>query len=89
MKKKQPAQTFREQMAESMAELKGIMVRGECEIIEDPDEVGRIFAWLAEERDPNDPRPAGAAKAQPKRVGLKVVPYKTFTWDHSKLGGRY
>ena len=32
------------------AELKGVMVRGLCEIIEDPDAVRQVFAWSAEAR---------------------------------------
>ncbi len=69
------------------AELKGVMVRGECEILEGAEAADRVFAWMAEDR--REPRPAGAAKSAPKRVVLKIVPSRTVTWDHSKLGGRY
>ena len=69
------------------AELKGVMVRGECEISEGPEAVAEVFAWMAEDRQ--EPRPAGASRSAPKRVVLKIVPAKTVTWDHAKLGGRY
>ena len=69
------------------AELKGVMIRGDCEIIDDPAAVGEVFAWMAEARA--EPRPAGASRSAPKRVVLKIVPAKTVTWDHAKLGGRY
>ncbi len=69
------------------AELKGVTVRGECEIAEGPEAVSEVFAWMAEDR--REPRPAGASRSAPKRVVLKIVPAKTVTWDHSKLGGRY
>jgi PPOX class probable F420-dependent enzyme len=69
------------------AELKGVMVRGECEVIDDADAVNRVFGWLAEDR--GEPRAPGSARSAPKRVVLKVVPAKTVTWDHAKLGGRY
>ena len=69
------------------AELKGVMVRGDCEIIEEPAAVAEIMGWLGEGRA--SPRPAGAARSAPKRVALRITPLKTFTWDHSKLGGRY
>ncbi len=69
------------------AELKGVMVRGECEIVEDPATVAEIMGWLGEGRTTE--RPAGAVRAAPKRVVLKITPHKIFTWDHSKLGGRY
>jgi len=69
------------------AELKGVMVRGRCEILEGAEAVGQVFQWMAEDR--KEPRPAGASRSAPKRVVLKIVPTKTVTWDHSKLGGRY
>ena len=69
------------------AELKGVMARGDCEIIEEPDRVAEVLTWLGEGR--STPRPSGAVRSAPKRVVLKITPYKTFTWDHSKLGGRY
>ena len=69
------------------AELKGVMVRGDCEILDDAAAVGQVFAWMAEDR--GERRPAGAARSAPKRVVMKIVPRKTVTWDHSKLGGRY
>ena len=69
------------------AELKGVMVRGECEILDDPTTVADTLAWLGEERSTR--RPAGAERSAPKRVVLKITPHKTISWDHSKLGGRY
>jgi PPOX class probable F420-dependent enzyme len=71
------------------AELKGVMVRGHCEIVEDAEAVRQVFAWSAEARGDTYKRPAAAQDSAPKRVVLKIVPDKTVTWDHSKLGGRY
>lgn len=73
------------------AELKGVMVRGLCEIIEGEETVRDIFGWMAEARGAaaNTARPATASNSAPKRVVMKIVPDKTVTWDHSKLGGRY
>src|SRR6202790_982690 len=69
------------------AELKGVMVRGDCEIIEAPDAVSEVLSWLGVGR--STARPAGAARSAPKRVVLKIVPRKISSWDHAKLGGRY
>ncbi len=69
------------------AELQGVMVRGNCDIEEGADAVAEVFAWMAEDR--REPRPAAASRSAPKRVVLKIVPEKTVTWDHTKLGGRY
>ena len=71
------------------AELKGVMVRGLCEIVEGEEAVRQVFAWSAEARGETYKRPAAASDSAPKRVVLKIVPQKTVTWDHSKLGGRY
>jgi nitroimidazol reductase NimA-like FMN-containing flavoprotein (pyridoxamine 5'-phosphate oxidase superfamily) len=69
------------------AELTGIMVRGDCDILEDPDVVAEVLGWLGEGRA--SARPAGASRSAPKRVVMKITPHKIFSWDHSKLGGRY
>jgi nitroimidazol reductase NimA-like FMN-containing flavoprotein (pyridoxamine 5'-phosphate oxidase superfamily) len=71
------------------AELKGVMARGPCEIIEGAEAVHQVFAWSAEARGENYSRPAGASSSAPKRVVLKLVPQTIVSWDHSKLGGRY
>ena len=73
----------------SYAELRGVMVRGHCEIIEGADAVRAAFAGMAEARGAQPARPSGSADSAPKRVVLKVVPEKITSWDHSKLGGRY
>src|SRR5216683_8106623 len=57
------------------AELKGVMVRGHCEILEGAEAVGQVFGWMAEDR--GEARPPGAARSAPKRVVLKIVPTKT------------
>jgi len=71
------------------AELKGVMVRGHCEIVEGEDAVRQVFAWSAEARGDTYKRPPAASDSAPKRAVLKIVPHKFMTWDHSKLGGRY
>jgi PPOX class probable F420-dependent enzyme len=72
----------------SYGELRGVMVRGRCEIIEGVDAVTAAFAAMAEQRGGGAPGTA-AVQSAPKRVLLKIVPEKTVSWDHRKLGGRY
>lgn len=71
------------------AELKGVMIRGECELIESADAVRQCFADMAAARGATYRRPAAAVDSAPKRVVLKIVPTKITSWDHTKLGGRY
>jgi hypothetical protein len=67
------------------AELRGVMIRGRCEILEDEASVRAAF----EARASASPAQPGAMASAPKRVVLKIVPEKVVSWDHRKLGGRY
>lgn len=70
----------------SYAELKGVMVRGSCEIIED---VETVRAVMNHRRSSPQSGRRGSLDSAPKRVVLKVTPHKIMSWDHAKLGGRY
>lgn len=74
---------------EAYGELKGVMVRGTCEIVEGAEAVEAAFAGMAAARGGVRRGPARPAAAAAKRVVLKVTPLKVTTWDHAKLGGRY
>jgi len=70
-------------------ELRGVMVRSHCEIIEREDAVRSAFAAMARARGESSERPRAANDSAPKRVVLKIIPEKITSWDHSKLGGVY
>ncbi len=70
----------------SYAELKGVMVGGNCEIIED---VETVRAVMDHRRGSAESGRRGSLDSAPKRVVLKITPHKTASWDHTKLGGRY
>jgi nitroimidazol reductase NimA-like FMN-containing flavoprotein (pyridoxamine 5'-phosphate oxidase superfamily) len=70
-------------------ELKGVMVRGNCELIEDATQVKVSFRRIGEVQGGKSGVPSEAAASMPKRVVLKIVPEKITSWDHSKLGGKY
>jgi PPOX class probable F420-dependent enzyme len=71
------------------SELRGVMIRGECEIIEDPKTVDAIMREIRQRVSGEAAIPRMQEKIVTKRVVLKVVPQKIASWDHSKLGGRY
>jgi len=71
------------------AELRGVMIRGRCEILEGEASVRAAFEARAGAQASPSPVQPGAAASAPKRVVLKVVPEKIISWDHRKLGGRY
>ena len=74
---------------DAYAELRGVMIRGHCEILDDPEAVKAAFASRAEAQSNPSPVQPGAAASAPKRVVLKIIPQKVTSWDHRKLGGRY
>ena len=79
-------------MAESgrnYAELRGVMIRGECEIIEDWPTVEALMLAIRSKGAGDDVERGTLSAAARKRVILKVVPKKIASWDHRKLGGRY
>jgi nitroimidazol reductase NimA-like FMN-containing flavoprotein (pyridoxamine 5'-phosphate oxidase superfamily) len=71
------------------AELRGVMIRGRCEILEGEAAVRAAFEGRAVTQTNPAPVNPGAAASAPKRVVLKIVPEKIVSWDHRKLGGRY
>jgi PPOX class probable F420-dependent enzyme len=71
------------------AELRGVMIRGRCEILEGEAAVRAAFEGRAVAQTNPAPVNPGAAASAPKRVVLKIVPEKIVSWDHRKLGGRY
>jgi len=73
---------------DAYGELRGVMIRGHCEILDEPGAVAAAFE-ARKENQSHRPVQAGAVASAPKRVVLKVVPHKVTSWDHRKLGGRY
>ena len=74
---------------DAYSELRGVMVRGHCEIIEDADAVRVAFTGMAEARGTTYARPQRSVDSAPKRVVLKIIPEKITSWEHSKLDGAY
>ena len=71
------------------SELRGVMIRGICEIIEDLPTVEATMNAIRR-KDAGDTTLADTPMTTaPKRVVLKVIPKKIASWDHRKLGGRY
>jgi nitroimidazol reductase NimA-like FMN-containing flavoprotein (pyridoxamine 5'-phosphate oxidase superfamily) len=71
----------------SYGELKGVMIRGICDLIEGEDAVRE--AWAIISGNSATPRRKETNDSAAKRVVLKVTPLRIVSWDHTKLGGRY
>jgi nitroimidazol reductase NimA-like FMN-containing flavoprotein (pyridoxamine 5'-phosphate oxidase superfamily) len=70
-------------------ELRGIMIRGECEIVSDPAIVVETMRAIRGREAAGAEAVDIPATVSTKRVILKVIPAKIATWDHGKLGGKY
>jgi PPOX class probable F420-dependent enzyme len=70
-------------------DFRGVLIRGLCEIIEDPAVVEKTMRELAGNQAGSSSVPRGAVSSAPKRALLKIVPQKISSWDHTKLGGKY
>jgi hypothetical protein len=76
-------------IGDAYGELRGVMIRGRCEILEGEAAVRAAFEGRAVAQANPAPVTPGAAASAPKRVVLEIVPEKVVSWDHRKLGERY
>jgi PPOX class probable F420-dependent enzyme len=74
-------------------ELRGVMFECDVELVRETDQITEIGLALFERYGPGGalaPEVEEMVKAQvEKRVGLRFVPTRTVSWDHSKLSGVY
>jgi len=73
--------------------LKGVLIRGDAEVVDDEDAVFRTICRVQEKM--SGAFPVGAEVEQAirwqarKRVALKITPRRASSWDHAKLAGGY
>ena len=92
--RRDPKATLLVESGVEYAELKGVMIYADCEIVDDPDAVKDTLVAInsrgrdldAEARAKLRDAVSGTAS---KRVVLQFTPTRYVTWDHAKLGGRY
>ena len=73
------------------SELRGLLIRGDAELVEDVDLCTEILVDIQSRYyGSTDPAVREALKKQAeKRVAVRVPPDRVASWDHSKLGGAY
>jgi PPOX class probable F420-dependent enzyme len=78
---------------ETYETLKGVLVRGDAELLDDEDVVFRTIMRVHTKMAGAFPEGTGIEEAirwqARKRVAIKVTPRHVSSWDHSKLGGAY
>ena len=74
------------------SELRGMVIEGTAEIDEDNASTARVMGLIGAKYNgipvPTN-TPEAALKAASKRVVVRIRPDDIYSWDHSKLGGRY
>ena len=87
-----PRCTLQVETGEAYAELRGVMIKAECELVRDSDAVAALGAELLERYGGGaltDAAREAMHRQATKRVALRFVPRRTASWDHRKLGGTY
>ncbi|MGI8925849.1 MAG: pyridoxamine 5'-phosphate oxidase family protein [Tepidiformaceae bacterium] len=74
------------------AELKGLVIEGEAELLQDTRFTARVMALIGAKYNgipvaTDTPQAALAVAA--KRVVVRINPTDVYSWDHTKLRGRY
>lgn len=74
------------------AELKGLVIEGTGTIIEDTPFTAKVMGLVGQKYNgipaPTE-TPEAALKVASKRVVIRIDPVDIYSWDHTKLGGRY
>jgi PPOX class probable F420-dependent enzyme len=74
------------------AELQGLVIQGEGEIVDDLEATQQVMAFVGSKYNgiPADSETSEQARAlASKRVVIRINPEDIYSWDHRKLGGRY
>ncbi len=90
--KRNPKISVMLESGKAYTELKGIVIEGEAELIDDPVQTARVQALVGAKYNGIPVRtdtPEAALAVASKRVIVRVRPVDVYSWDHSKLGGRY
>jgi len=90
--RRNPKLTVMLESGKQYTELKGLVFEGTGELVEETAYTARVMGLIGEKYNgipvPTD-TPEAALKAASKRVTVLVRPDDIYSWDHSKLGGRY
>ncbi|MCE2485630.1 MAG: pyridoxamine 5'-phosphate oxidase family protein [Desulfurellaceae bacterium] len=86
--RRNPKVTVMIESGDAYDQLRGLMIRGDCEVIDDPQEVWNVMREVRQFRGgeaPAPPEDAVLKERAKKRAILKITPVKTSSWDHTKL----
>ncbi len=85
--KRNPKVAVMVESGRAYSELRGVLIRGDCEVIEEPEDVWGVMKEVRDfQGTTGTPTEDAVLKARAKkRAVLKITPVKTSSWDHTKL----
>lgn len=90
--KRDPKVSVMLESGKGYSELKGLVIEGNAEITDDPSFTAKVMAQVGQKYNgipaPTETPEAALAVAS-KRVVVRIKPVDEYSWDHTKLGGRY
>ena len=96
--KRNPRFTALVETGDDYSQLRGVMIKAEARLIDDPDYVLAIYGALAAKYPMINDTPMqlegealknALGRFAPKNTAVVVDPIEVITWDHTKLGGGY
>jgi PPOX class probable F420-dependent enzyme len=91
--RRDPKITVMIESGEQYGELRGVVIEGQADIIEDDLHLTAQVAMTATSRRPGElvttSPSAQTRRALAKRVVIRVNPVNVYSWDHRKLAGAY
>lgn len=80
--------TFMIEAGDTYDALRGVSFEGTAEIVEDPDTIFRVgvSVWERYTGPYTEEMKPGVDMMMNKRVGVRLIPSRTRSWDHRKLG---
>lgn len=90
--RRNPKMTAMLESGRAYNELKGLVIEGDAQIIEDNEFTAKVMGLVSSKYN-GLPVPTETSeqqlKAAAKRVAVRLKPVDIYSWDHAKLGGRY
>lgn len=96
--RRDPRLTVLVEAGQAYADLRGVMINGEAELIENRDYILELYARMSERYPLFGPTVSEVSREQiaaafgryaDKNTAVVVHPLKVVSWDHRKLGGDY
>jgi nitroimidazol reductase NimA-like FMN-containing flavoprotein (pyridoxamine 5'-phosphate oxidase superfamily) len=91
--RRDPKITCMIEMGDTYEQVRGLVIQGRAEIVEDPELSKELMMVIGGTKDPDHPMGRESDEkimtVARKRSSVRVHPERVYSWDHRKLGGSY